>query len=83
MLMPGGRFRESYYWDSYWIVLGLIATDMLDTAQNIIDNFAMIIAKYGFIPNGLRQYFLSRSQPPFFFMMVKDLAKAFRDKGYV
>jgi len=32
MLVPGGRFRESYYWDSYWIILGLIATDMLDTA---------------------------------------------------
>ena len=43
MLVPGGRFRECYYWDSYWIVLGLIATDMLDTAENLINNFARII----------------------------------------
>jgi alpha,alpha-trehalase len=32
MLVPGGRFRESYYWDTYWIILGLIASDMLNTA---------------------------------------------------
>ena len=81
MLVPGGRFRESYYWDTYWIVLGLIATDMLDTAENIILNFAAIIDRYGYIPNGLRQYYLTRSQPPFLFLMVKDLANAFRAKG--
>ena len=23
-VIPAGRFRESYYWDSYWIILGLL-----------------------------------------------------------
>uniref|UniRef100_A0A914RVP5 Trehalase n=1 Tax=Parascaris equorum TaxID=6256 RepID=A0A914RVP5_PAREQ len=25
-IIPGGRFRELYYWDSYWVVKGLIAS---------------------------------------------------------
>ncbi len=73
MLVPGGRFRESYYWDTYWIILGLIASDMLSTAEMLLDNFAAIINRYGFIPNGFRVYYLNRSQPPYFFMMVKSV----------
>jgi alpha,alpha-trehalase len=26
-VIPGERFRESYYWDSYWILRGLLAQD--------------------------------------------------------
>ncbi|RMF01893.1 MAG: trehalase, partial [Bacteroidetes bacterium] len=36
--------------------------------------FAYLIDLLGFIPNGNRTYFLSRSQPPFFAAMVKLLA---------
>lgn len=25
-IIPGERFRESYYWDSYWIILALLKT---------------------------------------------------------
>jgi len=32
LVIPGGRFKEGYYWDSYWIVKGLIASNMLDSA---------------------------------------------------
>jgi hypothetical protein len=81
ILVPGGRFRESYYWDTYWIVLGLIASDMLDTAESILDTFALVLQKHGFIPNGLRQYYLNRSQPPFFFLMLKKIAEAHAKKG--
>lgn len=28
-VIPGERFRESYYWDSYWILRGLLAQDEL------------------------------------------------------
>lgn len=62
---------ESYYWDSYWIIKGLIVCDLLSTAENLIDNFLKVIEKYGFIPNGFRQYYLNRSQPPFLSLMVK------------
>jgi alpha,alpha-trehalase len=80
-MVPGGRFRESYYWDTYWIVLGLIASDMLDTAEDTLETFALVLQEHGFIPNGLRQYYLNRSQPPFFFLMLKKVAEAHAKKG--
>jgi alpha,alpha-trehalase len=40
----------------------------------MVDNFAWLIETYGFIPNGNRTYYLSRSQPPFFAKMVQLLA---------
>ena len=54
-IIPGGRFREAYYWDSYWVVLGLIACDMLETSHNIVNNLLHCVDKYGFVPNGLRR----------------------------
>jgi alpha,alpha-trehalase len=32
----------------------------------MVDNFAYLLDTYGFIPNGNRSYYLTRSQPPFF-----------------
>ena len=73
-IVPGGRFREIYYWDSYFTMLGLAEDDEVKTIQNMVDNFAYLLNEYGFIPNGNRTYYLGRSQPPFFSMMVKVLA---------
>jgi alpha,alpha-trehalase len=42
--------------------------------ENMINNFAYLINTYGHIPNGNRSYYLSRSQPPFFCLMVELLA---------
>lgn len=74
-IVPGGRFREIYYWDSYFTMLGLQEDGEIKTIQNMVDNFAYLINEYGFIPNGNRTYYLGRSQPPFFAMMVKVLAE--------
>ncbi|WP_421723327.1 alpha,alpha-trehalase TreF [Bauldia sp.] len=68
-IVPGGRFREVYYWDSYFTMLGF-GPDQAKIRSNMIDNFAYLIDRFGFIPNANRTYYLSRSQPPFFFMMV-------------
>lgn len=43
ILVPGGRFSESYYWDSYWIIKGLIASGMLDTAIKLVLNIVKAI----------------------------------------
>lgn len=69
-IVPGGRFREIYYWDSYFTMLGLRASGRQDLIQTMIDNFAYLIDTQGFIPNGNRNYYLGRSQPPFFMLMV-------------
>jgi alpha,alpha-trehalase len=73
-IVPGGRFTEVYYWDSYFTMLGLKESGETKVIEDMIDNFAFLINTYGHIPNGNRSYYLSRSQPPFFGMMVTLLA---------
>src|SRR5260221_7127154 len=83
-VVPGGRFREIYYWDSYFTMLGLRVSKRVDLIQNMVSNFEYLIDKSGYIPNGNRTYFLGRSQPPFFSLMVKLLSdekrKIIKDK---
>lgn len=78
-IVPGGRFREIYYWDSYFTMLGLLGHGHVDMVENMINNFAHLITTYGHIPNGNRTYYLSRSQPPFFALMITLLATAKSD----
>lgn len=75
-VVPGGRFREVYYWDSYFTMLGLIESGRTDLVRSMLDNFAYLIATVGHIPNGNRTYYVSRSQPPFFAAMVGLYAAA-------
>src|SRR5437762_8189091 len=75
-VVPGGRFREIYYWDSYFTMLGLVASGRTDLVRDMLDNFAELINEFGHIPNGNRTYYLSRSQPPFFAAMVGLYARA-------
>jgi alpha,alpha-trehalase len=72
-VVPGGRFSEVYYWDSYFTILGLKAQKRYDLIQNMVKNFAHLIDTVGFIPNGNRNYYLTRSQPPFFSLIIKEL----------
>ncbi len=69
-VVPGGRFREIYYWDSYFTMLGLVESGRGDLVADMVEDFASLIDTYGHVPNGTRTYYLSRSQPPFFFAMV-------------
>jgi alpha,alpha-trehalase len=73
-VIPGGRFREIYYWDSYFTMLGLEQSGRHDLVTDMVRDFAYLIDTYGHVPNGTRSYYLSRSQPPFFFAMVGLLA---------
>ena len=75
-VVPGGRFREVYYWDSYFTMLGLIASGRADLVRSMLDNFAHLVRTVGHIPNGNRTYYLSRSQPPYFGAMVGLYATA-------
>lgn len=67
------RFRETYYWDTFWIFKGLLVSEMYQMAENVFLNFVDFIEKYGFIPNGGRKYYLNRSQPPVFGLMLEEL----------
>lgn len=70
-VVPGGRFREYYYWDSYFTMLGLAASGESHLMCSVTDNCADLIMRFGHMPNGNRSYYLSRSQPPLFSMMVE------------
>lgn len=74
-IVAGGRFQSAFYWDSYFIMLGLAAGGRWKMVENMTNNFAFLIRKYGHIPNGSRTYFIGRSQPPVFAMMVRLLAE--------
>jgi len=75
-VVPGGRFREIYYWDSYFTMLGLVASGRTDLVRDMLDNFAFLVRRFGHVPNGNRTYYLSRSQPPFLAAMVGLYARA-------
>lgn len=81
-IVPGGRFREIYYWDSYFTMLGLKECGESEMVNNMVKNFAYLIETYGHIPNGNRSYYIGRSQPPFFAAMVQLLASIKGDEVY-
>lgn len=74
-IVPGGRFQEIYYWDSYFTMLGLQVSKRSDLVESMVNNFAHLIDNIGHIPNGNRSYYESRSQPPFFALMLDILAE--------
>mgnify|MGYP001791967757 CR=1 FL=1 len=79
-IVPGGRFREVYYWDSYFTIEGLLKAGERGIAMNMLDNFSFLIDTIGFIPNGNRAYYLGRSQPPFYSLTLTALASEDRDQ---
>ncbi|KAL6424640.1 hypothetical protein ACFW04_009967 [Cataglyphis niger] len=82
-VVPGGRFKEFYYWDSYWIIEGLLLCDMPVTVKGMIENFFSMVERYGFVPNGGRVYYLSRSQPPLLIPMVAKYYDYTKDREFL
>ena len=78
-VVPGERFRETYYWDTYWIVLGLLTSEMVGTALGVTNNLLYLVTTYGFVPNGARVYYLNRSQPPLLSSCVTTVYEATKD----
>jgi alpha,alpha-trehalase len=70
MVIPGSRFREVYYWDSYWVIRGLLVSKMYDTAKAIVGNLLSLVDTYGYVLNGSRAYYTNRSQPPLLSSMI-------------
>lgn len=75
-LIPAGRFRESYYWDTCFGVDGLLASGRLELARMQADNLLENIRRFGFIPNGSRDYYLTRSQVPLSASMIRKIVEA-------
>lgn len=80
--VPGGRFNEMYGWDSYFENIGLLIDGELDLAKSMVENFTYQITHYGKILNANRSYYLTRTQPPFFSSMIREVFEAMPDKDF-
>lgn len=80
----GDRFKEMYYWGTYFTNVGLLISGREEQAKNNVNNMLFMVEKYGFVPNANRRCYLDyRSQPPFLFMMVKDVYEKFGDTSWL
>ncbi|KAM7280789.1 hypothetical protein ACFE04_007923 [Oxalis oulophora] len=83
MVIPGSRFREVYYWDSYWVIRGLLSSKMYNSAKAIVENLLSLIDTYGYVLNGARAYYTNRSQPPLLSSMIHAIYERTHDKKLV
>lgn len=83
--VPGARFNEMYGWDSYFENIGLLLDGKLDLAKSMVENFSYQITHYGKILNANRSYYLTRTQPPFFSSMIREVYEAMptKDLGWL
>ncbi|WP_414828823.1 alpha,alpha-trehalase TreF [Alteromonas sp. H39] len=81
-IVPGGRFREIYYWDSYFTSLGLMVSGRMDLVLSMLENFLAIQQEVGCIPNGNRAYYITRSQPPILGLLYQLVASKELDESF-
>lgn len=71
-------FNEMYYWDSYFMVQGMLDAEHQELVEGILENLISLQKRFKIIPNASRTYLMGRSQPPFltsFIFMVYDTYK--------
>lgn len=78
-VVPGGRFNEMYGWDSYFESIGLILDGKVALAKAMADNFQYQITHYGKILNANRSYYLTRTQPPFYSSLIREVFEITKD----
>lgn len=79
----GGMFMELYYWDTYFTIEGLIADGEIELAKGNAEDIMAMVDRFGFMPNGTRTWYLSRSQPPFLSLMVRAVYGATGDRDWL
>jgi len=82
-VVPGGRFNEMYGWDSYFESVGLLIDGKVDLAKGMADNFQYEIEHYGKILNANRSYYLTRTQPPFYTSLIREVYEKTKDKAWL
>jgi len=82
-VVPGGRFNEMYGWDSYFESVGLLIDGKVELAKAMADNFQYEIEYYGKILNANRSYYLTRTQPPFYSSLIREVFEFTNDKNWL
>lgn len=71
------ELTEQYYWDSYFIALGLTDKKYEKLVSGMLDNLLVMFERFGLIPNASRMYFTSRSQPPILTTFILHVYETF------
>jgi alpha,alpha-trehalase len=79
----GGIYKnDQFYWDSYFIIIGLVRCGRELLGKGMIDNFLYMQKKFNIIPMRNRFYNLGSSQIPFLTSMTKEVFQATHDKRW-
>lgn len=75
--------NDQFYWDSYFIILGLVKCGRVGLAKGIINNFLFMQKRFNIIPMRNRFYNLGTSQMPFLTSMAKEVFQVTNDKHWL
>ncbi len=77
-------FNEMYYWDSYFMSLGVMDTQHKELVVGILENLLFTFRRFQTIPNASRTYLMGRSQPPFLTSFIWEVYDAYgMDKAWL
>jgi alpha,alpha-trehalase len=77
-------FNELYYWDSYFMIQGLMDEEHKELVIGMLENLLFTFERFKIIPNASRTYLMGRSQPPFLTSFILDVYKAYKlDKRWL
>ncbi len=82
---PGGHFKMFCYWDSYFILLGLVTQGQWELATGIVDNMIYAVEQIGHVPCYISSKTVcrSRSQPPFLTSAIREVAPFVDDRAWL
>ena len=66
-------FNELYYWDSYFMVQGMLDEEHKDLVIGILEDLISEFERFGIIPNASRTYLTGRTQPPLLTTFILDV----------
>lgn len=77
-------FNELYYWDSYFMVQGMLDAEHQQLVEGILEDLLSLFKRFKVIPNASRTYLMGRSQPPFLTTFIRDVYQAYHaDKEWL
>lgn len=75
--------QDQFYWDSFFIILGLVVSGKIELAKGMVENLAHLFDRFGLIPSRNRFYNVGISQPPFLSSMINEVFQHSKDKHWL
>jgi alpha,alpha-trehalase len=75
--------NDQFYWDSYFVITGLVKVKKVKLAKGMVDNLVYLWDRFGIVPMRNRYYNLGTSQIPFLTSMAFEVYEASKDKDWL